>query len=85
MTFSFQFLCLWPCPHDCLQQAHCVRYIVLFVPIADWPIMPDCVPLGKHAPRVVSEWPNYALAFNVTMGRTQEHFKKFFGLLRNHE
>lgn len=68
MPFSSLFLCLKSCPHDCIQQPHCVRYIVVFVPNADWPIMPDCVPWGKHSPRVVSEWPNYALALNVTMG-----------------
>lgn len=62
----------------CLKQLHCVRYTVVFVPTGDWPIMPDCVPLGKHSPRVVSEWPNYALAFNVTTGSLRLLQKVFF-------
>lgn len=65
----------------CLKQLHCVRYTVVFVPTADWPIMPDCVPLGKHSPSVVSEWPNYALAFNVTTGSLRLLQKVFFFLV----
>lgn len=73
------FLSLKSCWHDCIQQPHCVRYIVVFVPSVDWPIMPDCVPWGKRSPRVVSEWPNYALAFNVTVGSPGPIQKSFFG------
>lgn len=65
-----------------IQHPKRVRYIVVFVPHVDWPIIPDCVPWGKHFLRVVSEWPNYALAFNVTMGSPRP--LKVFWSLRSH-
>lgn len=76
-SFPLYFLCLTPCPHDSIQQPHCVRYTVVFVPDVDWPIMPDCVPWGKHYPSVVSEWPNYASALSVTMGSPRAIWKVF--------
>lgn len=54
--------------HMTVELPRCVRYIVVFVPNVDWPIMADCVPWGKHSLRVVSERPNYASAFNVPVG-----------------
>lgn len=40
----------------------------MFAPNVDWSIMADCVPPGKHYPRVAHERANYALAFNVAVG-----------------
>lgn len=54
-----------------------MRYIAaVFVPNVDWPITADCVPAGKHYPRVAHKRENYA--FNVTMGSSWPLQKSFF-------
>lgn len=45
-------------PDDCILYPCCVRYIAVFAPNVDWPIMADCVPPGKHYPRVAHEQAN---------------------------
>lgn len=53
----------------------------MFAANVDWPIMADCVPPGKHYPRVAHEQANYASAFNVTVGSSWPLQKSFFFLL----
>lgn len=65
-----------PWPQDCgalLCEVYCC-----FAPNVDWPIMADCVPPGKHYPRVAHERENYASAFNVTVGSSWPLQKSFF-------
>lgn len=68
-------------PDDCIEHPCCVRYIAVFAANADWPIMADCVPPGKHYPRVAHEQANYASAVNVTVGSSWLLQKSFFFLL----
>lgn len=61
----FIVLSSWLCLKASLCEVYCV---IAFVPSVEWPIMPDCVLSLNHSLRVVSEWPNYGFAFNVTTG-----------------
>lgn len=76
------FLFSQSCRHGCVQQPCCVRYIAVFVPNVDWPIMADCVPPGTHYPRVAHERENYASAFNETVGSSWLLQKSFFLFFR---